>query len=225
VRERSPKVSIATVSEHQVVLPDTAYAMWQRGELRDFLSLPHDHTRLEIIGGKIVVSPAPRAGHGRIVRGIYNAFRDAQVADRQFPWDCAPLLDLNMTETSEGYCPDLMVMRAEVLAALEDADDRHAHPDHVEMVVEVTSPSNAGNDREPAERDAVSKWNGYARAEIPYYLLIDRDPKAPLITLYSIPDPAVGAYLHKETWEFGQTIVLEHFGVEIDTRDWRPWND
>ncbi|WP_157995949.1 Uma2 family endonuclease [Thermomonospora amylolytica] len=218
-------MSITTTNEHPVKLPDTAHAMWERGELHDFLHLPHDNFSVEIIGGKIVVSPAPRAGHGRVIRGIYNAFRDARVADPQFPWDCAPMLDLNLTEIGEGYCPDLMVMQAEILGVLEDEDERYARTDHVEMVVEVTSPSNASNDRRPAERGAPSKWTGYARAEIPYYLLVDRDPKGPLITLYSVPDPAAGAYLHSDTWEFGDTVTLEHFGLEIDTTGWAPWKD
>jgi hypothetical protein len=61
--------------------------------------------------------------------------------------------------------------------------------------------------------------------EIPYYLLVDRDPKAPLVSLYSVPDHGTGAYLHKDTWKFGETVVLEHFGVQIDTTGWKPWND
>lgn len=95
-------------------------------------------------------------------------------------------------------------------------------PDQVELVVEVTSPSNADNDRPPQPKRAkTTKWSGYARVEIPYYLLIDWDPKAARATLYSILDQGMSAYLHQETWEFGQTIwLLEPFGIEIGTNPW-----
>ncbi|HEX2315980.1 MAG TPA: Uma2 family endonuclease [Thermomonospora sp.] len=217
-------MSVVAATEYPVILPDTPHAMWERDVLRDYLHIPHDRTRVEIVGGKIVVSPGPRFGHDRIVRDINKAFTAAQLGAPDFAWDCPLMVDLNLVEITEGYVPDLMVMRSEVLKALDENDDRHAHPDHVEMVVEVTSASNARNDREPTDRRTGTKWTGYARVEIPYYLLVDRDPKAPLITLYSIPDQATGAYLHRDTWAFGETVVLEHFGVEIDTSDWKPWS-
>ncbi|MCP2340085.1 hypothetical protein [Actinomadura rupiterrae] len=50
-------VIIVDVPAHKAVLPDTPANMWARGELHDFLRLPHDGTRVEIIGGEIVVSP------------------------------------------------------------------------------------------------------------------------------------------------------------------------
>jgi hypothetical protein len=98
-------------------------------------------------------------------------------------------------------------------------------PDQIELVVEVTSPSNADNDRRPQrERAKTTKWSGYARAEIPYYLLIDRDPRVARITLYSIPDQGTGAYLHQEVWEFGHQVRLpEPFGIEIATEAWSRW--
>ncbi|MBA9007412.1 Uma2 family endonuclease [Thermomonospora cellulosilytica] len=224
-------MSITTISEHPVKLPDTAHAMWERGELRDFLHLPHDHSKVEIIEGKIVVSPAPRGGHAGVIKSLIRALVNAQAADPEFPWDFETNFDLNLVSTGQGYCPDLMVMRAEVAEMIERGDDRHFLPDHVEMVVEITSPSNAAIDREPVKapkarsKSPATKWTGYARAEIPYYLLVDRDPKGPLITLYSVPDPAAGAYLHSDAWEFGDTVTLEHFGLEIDTTGWAPWKD
>jgi hypothetical protein len=41
------------------MLPDSPYAMWVRDELAGYLHLPKDGTRVEVIGGEIVVSPAP----------------------------------------------------------------------------------------------------------------------------------------------------------------------
>jgi hypothetical protein len=56
--------------------------------------------------------------------------------------------------------------------------------------------------------------------------LVDRDPKVAQSTLYSIPSQSAAAYLHEESWGFGETIRLpDPFGVEIATTDWRPWSD
>jgi hypothetical protein len=74
--------------------------------------------------------------------------------------------------------------------------------------------------------EVITKWSGYAKAEIPYYLLVDRSPKAGRTILYSIPDEGTGAYLHEESWAFGQAIRLpEPFGIEIATDQWQTWSD
>ena len=95
------------------------------------------------------------------------------------------------------------------------------------MVLEVTSRSNAADDRQPAlRRSTGTKWNGYAQVGLPYYLLVDRAPRSAQTVLYSDPDPASGAYLHFESWKFGETVRLpEPFGFEIVTDAWRPWDD
>jgi hypothetical protein len=100
-------------------------------------------------------------------------------------------------------------------------------PDQVELVVEVTSYSNAANDQQPTGRgQGTNKWNGYAGAEIPYYLLVDRSPKVSRSILYSIPDQKLGAYLHQESWAFGETIHLpDPFDLELGTTEWKPWDE
>lgn len=59
---------------------------------------------------------------------------------------------------------------------------------------------------------------------IPYYLLIDQDPRAAQSTLFANPDQSAGEYKHQTSWEFGQTIRLPHpLDLEIRTTDWEPW--
>lgn len=117
------------------------------------------------------------------------------------------------------------MLDGEILDAARESEARQPSPDEVELVVEITSPSHPGYDREPTPQRPVTKWSGYARVEIPYYLLIDRDPKAARITLYSVPDQGSGAYLHQDTWDFGETVRLpDPFDFEISTAKWRPWN-
>ncbi|WP_433468144.1 Uma2 family endonuclease [Spirillospora sp. CA-128828] len=93
------------------------------------------------------------------------------------------------------------------------------------LALEVTSPSTAPEDRRPGLRRAnPTKWNGYARVGIPFYLLVDRDPGEAQTTLFSEPDTASGSYKESMTWAFGEAIKLpEPFGIEIPTSEWEPW--
>ena len=84
-------------------------------------------------------------------------------------------------------------------------------------------PHTAGR-RPRAKLSIGTKWNGYARVGIPYYLLVDQDPRAAQSTLFSNPDRSSGEYKHQMSWKFGQTIRLPHpLDFEIPTTDWEPW--
>lgn len=207
VREVSQSVGITAAARLGVELPDTPYALWARGELDDHLHRPF---RVEVIGGEIVVSPAPTLEHGGIVQDIAESVVEARIGKPSFPWMCIQGTGLDLVGIRDGYIPDLMILDAESLREARRARARHLVPDQVEVVVEVTSPT---------------KGNGYARAEVPYYLLVDRDPKAARTTLFSIPDQGTGAYLHEDSWVFGETIVLpDPIGLEIPTAEWTSWS-
>ncbi|WP_106403002.1 Uma2 family endonuclease [Actinocorallia populi] len=218
-------VIVSVPPEFSVSLPeeDTPYGMWLRGELEDYLHLP-ELFYTEIIDGEIVVSRAPAHGHNQIIESIGLPFRGRLFNDSSFPWRCSQCTGLDMVGIEQGFLPDLMILDARLYQ--EASREHRLVSDQIEMVVEVTSPSNAGNDRRPAKANTkFSKWRDYAQVGIPYYLLVDRDPKAKVITLYSIPDAATGAYLQEESWKFGETVVLpEHLGVEIPTDEWLPWD-
>ncbi|MFI0452619.1 Uma2 family endonuclease [Actinomadura sp. 6N118] len=221
-------MTLVELPPYTAELPDTAYNMWVRGELHDFLHLPNDGTRVEIIGGEIAVSPAPTVRHAIIVQDISNALTRAHHENPEFPWRLLQVTQLTPVGPDGGYIPDLVVLDAAMLKDADDADVPGFVPDQIEMAVEVTSPSRADDDRKPTEqRDPAkkpSKWTGYARAEIPYCLLVDRDPERSAITLFSIPDQASAAYLHVEGWQFGEKVHLpDPFNVDIDTSGWKPW--
>jgi Uma2 family endonuclease len=197
--------------------------MWTRGELDDHLHLPDDGTRVEVIGGEIVVSPAPLFSHAMILTRIHSAVDRAGVGP-ETPWTPVQVFNLDLTEIGDGYQPDLAIMRTEVAAWCEAEEQLFIYPHQLELVVEVTSKSNAHNDRQPIVGRRATKWTGYARCGVPYYLLIDRDPRQSGITLFSEPNRAEGRYQAQESWKFGDPVVLpEPFGIEIDTSLWRPW--
>ena len=223
--EETPKASVIATSRHHHELPDTPYSLWLRDELADLMHLPHDGTRVEIIGGEIVVSPGPDMAHNLIVQDISYAFAAARVRDQSFAWRCVATQDLNLSEVHDGYIPDLCILDKETAAAGRRAQLKKVLPEHLELALEVTSPTNAPDDRRPGPRRATpSKWNGYARVGIPYYLLVDRDPKEARTTLFSRPSTTSGDYLDAASWAFGESIKLpEPFGLEIHTDEWEPW--
>jgi len=219
VRGESPKVS--TVA-HFHALPDTPYNLW----LRDELALPNDGTRVEVVAGDMVVSPGPTYDHNLIVQDVQRALFAAETATPGFRWRCVHTMDLNLSDIHDGYIPDLIILDVDTSTKARDTHVRHLLPDQVGMVMEVTSRSNAADDRQPTlRRSTGTKWNGYAQVEVAYYLLVDRAPRSAQAVLYSDPDPASGSYLHFESWKFGETIHLpEPFGFEIGTDEWRVWD-
>lgn len=218
-------MSVAAVAHF--TLPDSPYVMWVRDELAGYLHLPKDGTRVEVVGGEIVVSPGPSVDHNGMVRDIERGLFAAELTDPAFAWRSVQTTDLNMFEIGDGYIPDLIVMDAEVLAEARETKAKHLLPYQVELVVEVTSRSNAASDRQPDRKRKVgTKWSGYAHAGIPYYLLVDRDPKACVTALYANPDTRAGAYVELQTWGFGESIRLpQPFDFEISTEHWDHWDD
>jgi Uma2 family endonuclease len=223
VSEGIPEVSVVkAVGIDEVVLPAGALDVWDRGELHDWLHLPHDGTKVEIIDGTIVVTAAPFFGHNSIGTRIARAISHADHGN--VSWEVVQNTGVLLREVLGGYIPDLVVMELSIFEAASEANVRRVTADEIEMVVEITSKHNAACDRKTSAGRST-KWSGYARMEIPYYLLVDRDPKIARATLYSVPDRSVGAYLHEESWAFGEIIHLpEPFGLPIPTDRWRTWD-
>ncbi|WP_329568497.1 Uma2 family endonuclease [Kitasatospora sp. NBC_01266] len=219
-------MSVAAIAHY--MLPDSPYALWVRGELADHLHLSKDGTRVEVIGGEMFVSPAPAFAHAGIIATIQRVVDGRGFVDPQFPWRSMQMLGLDMVELGDGYIPDLLVFHVDTETRAWSEDARFLTPHQVELVVEVTSKSNAHNDREPVvgRRARGTRWSGYARAGIAHYLLIDRDPKQPQITLHGNPDRFAGRYEELLTWKFGELVQLpEPLGFEFRTDLWRPWED
>ena len=212
---------------HQhLLLSEPAYDLWAEGRLLEELGIPDDkRTRVEIIGGEIVVSPGPLVDHAFIASDIQDAFSGRRILDAGFPWRTAQVIDFNLPRIGDGYIPDLTVLSADAYEAAARQRVRNLRADQVGMVVEITSKATAADDREPGrQRTRPTKWNGYAHEEVEFYLLVDRAPNKALVTLYSEPNPARGLYLAEQRWRFGDAIVLpEPFGVEIPADAWQTW--
>ncbi|MEU0743440.1 Uma2 family endonuclease [Streptomyces sp. NPDC006134] len=159
-------------------------------------------SKVEIIEGIITVSPAPASRHNviaaRIQRRLYSVIPEH--------------LEIFQTQaiavpTRLGMLvPDLLVAPVEECAEA----DSHIPAALAELVVEITSKSNARHDR-------VSKPAAYATAGIPLYLLVDRwAPGGPTVTLYG--EPKGDVYRVLSAAKFGDPVKLpEPFGLTLDT--------
>jgi Uma2 family endonuclease len=164
--------------------------------------------RAEFIEGEIVVSPPPGGPHekaiSRTVRQIVQA--------AQTPMDFSGQKGLELASgkrcTKNYVIPD-MVLVPEELDAFADAEP-WMPPAGVAMVIEVTSSQ--------PDRDRKVKRHCYAKAEVPFYLLVDRDTRT--VTLFKEPDPEAEDYLEDIRVAFGKPLDLpEPFGFTLQTND------
>ncbi|HEU5029514.1 MAG TPA: Uma2 family endonuclease [Spirillospora sp.] len=146
--------------------------------------------RAELVDGEIILSPAPDGQHETVVVAVDDWVRDVH----------GLRLHRNLTLISpQGeYVPDGIAAPKGAFAGRE----WHSKPDGVVMVLEVTS--GGRRDRKSAERDRGPKRRGYAAADIPLYLLIDRlDGKA---TIFS--EPRGDDYTHSASVALGEDLPV-----------------
>ena len=96
-------------------------------------------------------------------------------------------------------------------------DGEWSDADGALMAVEITSP-----DRDTNQRDRIDKPVGYAEADIPVYLLIDRDNNT--IVVHS--EPKDGRYQQSPSYPWGATIQLPSpVDVTLDTEELKDYAD
>ncbi|MGV9843069.1 Uma2 family endonuclease [Streptomyces fungicidicus] len=190
-------MSALTVSQDPEQSWDDLVRFWEEMEWPE-------GSKVEIIEGIITVSPAPAYRHNviaaRIQRRLYSVIPE--------DWEIFQTLAIAVPSRLGMLIPDLVV------APVRDhtESDSHIPAALAELVVEVTSKSNARHDR-------VSKPAAYATAGIPLYLLVDRwAPDGPTATLYGGPEGDV--YRPLATAKFGEPLKLPApFGLVIDTSE------
>ncbi|MET7301734.1 Uma2 family endonuclease [Embleya sp. NPDC005575] len=161
--------------------------------------------RVELIGGRIVMSPTPVSGHGGLLRRLFSRFLEPNLPEgTDVPM--SPVTIMLPGVGGDGYVPDMVVFDED---ANWDFDDWKLPADVVHLVVEVVS---AG--RESQHDDREVKPLGYASGPIPLYLLID--PLRQEVTLFA--SPSDGKYQERHTVPFGGRIpVPDPFDAVLDT--------
>ncbi|MEU3597361.1 Uma2 family endonuclease [Streptomyces sp. NPDC006798] len=160
----------------------------------------------EIAEGQIHVVPPPHAQHNRITAKLQRALLTVLPDD----WEIFQTLGIQIVTSEKLYIPDLVVIPDEVVAAVPAEKNMPVDAGEALLVIEVTSPFNAADDR-GKKRDA------YAQAGIPTYLLVDRfDRHGPTSTVFT--EPKNGAYQLARRVPFGDQLHLpEPFDLKIDT--------
>jgi len=188
-------MSALTVSQEPDQSWDDLVRFWEEMEWPE-------GSRVEIIEGIVTVSPAPANQHNLITAAVQRRLYSVIPED----WEIFQTLAVAVPSRLGMFIPDLVV------APTGDVDGpgNYIPAAAAELVVEVTSRSNARHDR-------VSKPAAHAAAGIPLYLLIDRWAQGgPTVTLYG--EPAGDVYRVLRAGKFGEQIVLpKPFDLKLDT--------
>lgn len=169
------------------------------GEAADQLARALPGHRVEILQGRLTVTPPPDGSHALSLTKLGRAFDRAGLVEAGYEYVQGIGLWLP-TLPADFAIPDLSIV---------DEDFRDAHvtknyyaPNVFRMVVEITS-SNWSDDLGP-------KVECYAQVGIPAYLIVDR--KHDEVLLYT--DPADGKYPDPQRFKRGQDVVVpEPVGV------------
>lgn len=170
-------------------LPEAAVATRSLREVAHELPVPEGY-RVEIIGGVIVVSPAPAGKHGRVLWRLVETL----LSHLPEGYGMESNLGVEKRVGGDDYAiPDLFVAPEEVLDTTQSA----VLPEEVIFVAEVVSKSSQMIDRQGKRRQ-------YAESGIPVYLLVD--PFAGELLLLS--DPHRGEYRAQHTVSWGEKLQL-----------------
>ncbi len=152
----------------------------------DYLKTPDDE-RWELLRGELIMAPGPNTAHQRILFNLAFSLR-AFVEERGLgeifiaPYDVV-LSHINVLQ------PDLLFVPTEQQSIITDANIRGAPA----LVIEVTSPSTASNDREV-------KRTIYAENGVGEYWLVDPDARTiSVMTSQGKDFREVGSYRMGET--------------------------
>jgi len=127
--------------------------------------LPADGRRYELHEGGLSVTPAPSPRHQRVIRKLLVALNQHVEARGLGEVFVAPI-DCILSDTTVVQ-PDIVYLESQRRAAVS-ARGIEGPPT---LVVEIISPSTA-------EIDRRTKFQLYARHEVPYYWIVDPDARS-----------------------------------------------
>lgn len=166
----------------------------------DLASTPDDGRRYEVIGGELVVSPAPSTKHQRVSFRLSRIVGDHLEQSGSSEAFAAPL-DV-VLGNHDIVQPDLVVVLNQHADRVTDAGIKGA-PD---IVIEITSPSSQRMDR-------IRKSATYATFGVPEYWIVDPDTET--ILVHALVD---GRYQSLDSRE-GKVRSVQLPDLVVDTRD------
>ncbi|MFC9856848.1 MULTISPECIES: Uma2 family endonuclease [unclassified Streptomyces] len=188
--------------------PSTAdHAQMSVEEFEQLARTDPETVTLEFINGRLEVKPAPDGDHDEIIMWVA-----VQCMHHRPDLRLYRERGLRVEEYRNGRArPDGTLARARHFAG----DGEWSSSDGVLMTVEFTS-----YDYDTDRRDRSEKRDGYAAADIPVHLLIDRDND----TLVVHSEPEKGRYRQQTTYGYGDTVTLPApVDVTLDTEELKDY--
>ena len=140
---------------------------------KDYLAMPDDGRRYEILDGEVAVSATPVTLHQLIVGNLYWVLRGHVHGRRLGQVYLSPITVILANTTVVE--PDLVYVDTGRAGLVTDRGIRGAPT----LAIEVLSPSTATSDRGP-------KFQLYARYGVPYYWIADTDARE--VEAYELAD-------------------------------------
>jgi Uma2 family endonuclease len=140
----------------------------------DYLALPEDGNRYEIIEGDLYVTPAPSIGHQDISGEIYSALRHFVRRHELGKVYYAPF-EVHLSATTRPVQPDVLFIRTENVPSTRELYFMGV-PD---LVVEIFSPSTH-------RIDQTIKYDAYQNAGVAEYWMVD--PLARTVWVYTLQE-------------------------------------
>jgi Uma2 family endonuclease len=180
-----------------------AYPPQGQWTYEDYLRLPDDGRRYEIIRGVLYVSSAPVPRHQAILRSFVRVFlfflEENPVGEMYF----APIEVILPASLATPVQPDLLFITAERMGIVKDRNIIGA-PD---LILEVLSPSTRHVDRGP-------KLDTYAEAGVREYWLAD--PLARTVEVFVLRDGAYALFGNFSHGERLRSEVIPGFEPPLD---------
>lgn len=129
----------------------------------DYLHLPDNHMRYEVIGGNLYMSPAPRLNHQFVLGELFVAFQE-HVKKNQLGRIYISPIDVVMAPFATPVQPDILFISQQNLNIITETRIEGT-PD---LVVEILSPGNIAHDTE-------TKFKAYAEAGVKEYWIVDAE--------------------------------------------------
>ena len=167
----------------------------------DLQGFPDDNLRRELIGGELVVTPAPSTRHQRVVVALVVAL-DAYGAPRGGQVYPAPT-DVYFSD-KDVVEPDVLYLKADNAGRIEPRFVRSA-PD---LVVEVSSPSTR-------RLELVRKRRLYESYAVPEYWFVDHD--AERIEVYRLREGGYGPPVLLERGDLLESTDLPGFSIPVES--------
>ncbi|WP_119728494.1 Uma2 family endonuclease [Thermomonospora amylolytica] len=165
----------------------------------EYLKLPSDGPKVELVGGSLLVSPAPSKPHQRLMRRL------AALIEESAPDDLVAEIEINVRIDHD------VILIPDVVVTSEIDDDVVVHdPKHILLVAEVRSPANRGE-------KWIRKYALYAQAAIPWFAVVEMDAhKRPTVILQRLEE---GTYVEHARAACGQSLKLPDPIGSIDPAD------